>query len=79
MSPSTHLQYMVNVMITDELTKSAEKILSEFDDMAKELTPYIERMLNQINSKSEAFDNKKNHLNKEIDRGARTTRHRLHL
>ncbi len=66
-------------MNTDELTKSAEKILSEFDGLAKELTPYIAKMLNQINSKSEAFDNQKNHLNREIDSSARTTRHRLHL
>jgi hypothetical protein len=70
---------MVNVMITDEFAKSAEKILSEFDNMAKELTPYIEKMLNQIDSKSAAFQAKKNNINKEINNGARTTRHRLHL
>jgi hypothetical protein len=66
-------------MVTDEFIKSAEKIISEFNDMAKELTPYIERMLNRINNKNEAFDSQKDHLNKEIDRGARTTKHRLHL
>jgi hypothetical protein len=70
---------MENVMNTDELTKSAEKMLFGFDNVAKELTPYIQRMLNQINSKNEAFDAKKNDIDKEIDRGARTTRHRLHL
>ena len=66
-------------MLSDELTKGAEKMLSGFDGMAKELTPYIERMLDQINSKNVAFDGKKNDINKEIDNGARTTRHRLHL
>lgn len=66
-------------MVTDELIKSAEKIISEFDDMAKELTPSIVRILNRINSKNEEFDIQKDRLDKEIDRGARTTKHRLHL
>jgi hypothetical protein len=66
-------------MITEEITKNAEKILSEFNVVANELTPYIEKMLNQMNSKHEAFHDKKSLLNKEIDSGARTTKHRLHL
>jgi len=70
---------MVNMMLADELIKSTEKILSRFDDTAKEMTPYIERMFDKINRKSEAFGVKKDLLNKEIDSGARTTKHRLHL
>lgn len=66
-------------MLTDELIKSAEKILSGFDDVTKEMVPVVERMFNKISSANEVFDNKKEQLNKEIDRGARTTQHRLHL
>jgi|GEM_PF-4811820 len=70
---------MVNMMLADELIKSTEKILSSFDDATKEMTPYIERMFDKINRKNETFDTRKEQLNKEIDRGARTTQHRLHL
>lgn len=70
---------MVNTMLTDELIKSTEKVLSRFDDATKEMTPYLERMFDKINRKSEAFDAKKEQLSKEIDSGARTTKHRLHL
>lgn len=66
-------------MLTDELIKSTEKILSHFDDATKEMTPYIERMFDKINRKNKAFDAKKEHLNEEINHGARTTKHRLHL
>jgi hypothetical protein len=66
-------------MLADELIKSAEKMLSGFDDATKEMTPYIERMFDKINSKNETFDSKKEQFNKEIERGARTTQHRLHL
>jgi len=69
----------VNMMLADELIKSTEKILSSFDDATKEMTPYIERMFDKINRKNETFDTRKEQLNKEIDRGARTTQHRLHL
>lgn len=66
-------------MLADELIKSTEKILSRFDDATKEMTPYIERMLDKINRRNEAFDARKEKHNEEIDRGARTTKHRLHL
>ncbi|MGZ8907882.1 MAG: hypothetical protein ACXW1U_19445 [Methylobacter sp.] len=66
-------------MLADDLIKSTEKILSSFDDATKEMAPYIERMFDKINRKHEAFDVKKDQLNKEIDSGARTTKHRLHL
>ncbi|MGZ5011533.1 MAG: hypothetical protein ACXV74_11285 [Methylobacter sp.] len=70
---------MVNMMLADDLIKSTEKILSSFEDATKEMTPYIERMFDKINRKNEAFDTKKDRLSKEIDSGARTTKHRLHL
>jgi hypothetical protein len=70
---------MVNMMDTEQLTNSAERMLLEFDEMAKELTPHIERILNQVKNKSVEFDAKKDNFNKEINSGARTTRHRLHL
>lgn len=66
-------------MHTDKLTECAEKILSNFDNAAKELMPHIEKMLNKINSKSEGFETKKDIISKDIERGARTTQHRLHL
>lgn len=66
-------------MLADELIKSTEKILSNFDDATKEMAPYIERMFDKINRNNEAFDAKKEQLSKEIDSGARTTKHRLHL
>lgn len=66
-------------MLADDLIKSTEKILSSFDDATKEKATYIERMFDKINRNTEAFDAKKDQLSKEIDSGARTTKHRLHL
>jgi hypothetical protein len=66
-------------MRTDKLTECAEKMLSDFDNAAKELIPHIEDMLAKIDSKREAFKTKKKIINKDIERGARTTRHRLHF
>lgn len=70
---------MVNPMRTDKLIECAEKVLSGFDDATKELTPHIEKILDNISSKSEAFEIQKRNINKDIERGARTTRHRLHF
>jgi hypothetical protein len=70
---------MVKAMNTDELTRSAEKMLSGFDDAVKELTPHIVEMLDKIKNKSEEFESQREVITKEIDRGARTTKHRLHL
>ncbi len=39
---------MANMMLADDLIKSTEKILSGFDKATKEMTPYIERMLDKI-------------------------------
>ncbi|MGZ5031034.1 MAG: hypothetical protein ACXV8I_10615 [Methylobacter sp.] len=58
-------------LLADDLIKSTEKILSSFEDATKEMTPYIERMFDKINRKSEAFDAKKDQLNKEIDNAVR--------
>lgn len=70
---------MVYAMITDELKISAEKLLSEFAGVTKELTPHIEKIFEQLAEKKEAFNAQKKKINKEIDNGARITKHRLHL
>lgn len=66
-------------MDTQEFTKSAEKMLLGFDNIAKELAPHVERVLDMAEQQSKDFERKKNNIEKDIDSGARTTRHRLHL
>ncbi len=48
-------------------------------DATQDLIPYIEKKIAQIDAKIEEFEIKKSNINKEIENGARTTKHRLHL
>jgi len=66
-------------MHTDEITKGAEKILAGFDSLAEDISPVIANMLERISKNNAAFAVKKRELEKELNGGARTTRHRLHL
>jgi hypothetical protein len=66
-------------MHTDEITKGAEKILAGFGSKAEEISPVIANMLERISKNNAAFDLKKREIEKELDSGARTTQHRLHL
>lgn len=66
-------------MQTDEITKAAEKILAGFTNISAEMSPVINHMLEKISKQNVAFDLKKHEIEKEISRGAKTTRHRLHL
>jgi hypothetical protein len=60
---------MMNPIATTEnkLTKTdkLKKALLEPNNVMKELTPYIEEIINQLNSKSEAFDAKKTKLTRK--------------
>lgn len=66
-------------MDTRKLTKSAENILSCFEGFVRRIEPDTEKMLAEMEKKSKHFDDKWQQTNKDIDLGARTTKHRLSL
>lgn len=64
-------------MDTKKLNQSADKILSGFDRMAKQLAPRVDKIIDDMEQKSKTFDDGFKQAEKDISRGARTTKHRI--
>lgn len=55
------------------MTKTKENKLT------RKITAFVENVMNEIERKSSEFDEKKAEIEQELKRGARLTKHRLHL
>lgn len=66
-------------MRADEFTESAEKLIAGFERMASDLLPTVKSVMKRIDRQRIAFEKNKKQIEKEIESGARTTKHRLHL